>query len=65
MAGTHLLTLPEAATYLGVTPRFVRTLVHQRRVRFYRVDRLRFDPRDLDALVEASKVEPASKAGAR
>lgn len=53
------LTIAQAAEYLATTPRFVRTLVQERRVRFYKVGRfVRFAQPDLDAFVEAGRVEP-------
>lgn len=54
-----LLTVDQAAERLGTPVRFVRRLVAERRVRFYKVGRyIRFDSRDLDAFVCAGLVEP-------
>ncbi|XVV03696.1 excisionase family DNA-binding protein [Actinosynnema sp. CA-248983] len=51
-------SVPEAAAYLGTTVRFVRRLVADRRVTFYKVGRLvRFKRADLEAFVQAGKVE--------
>jgi excisionase family DNA binding protein len=53
-----LLTIPQAAGHLGTPERFVRRLIAERRVRFYKVGRyVRFDIRDLDAFVGAGLVE--------
>jgi len=54
-----LLTVPEAAKVLGTTTRFVRRLVAERRIAFYRVGRhLRFDTADLAAFLQRGRVEP-------
>jgi len=51
-----------AAERLGVTERFVRRLIEERRVPFYKVGRLvRFDPAELDAWFEAQRVAPAGE----
>jgi excisionase family DNA binding protein len=53
-----LLDIAQAAEYLGVTPRFVRALVQQRRVVHYKVGKfVRFTTADLDAFVQAGRVE--------
>lgn len=53
------LDVVRAADYLGVTVSFVRRLVLERRVRYYKLGKyLRFDPTDLDALVTVSRVDP-------
>lgn len=55
----ELLSVPQAAERLGTPERFVRRLIAERRVRFYRVGKyIRFDSRDLDAFVGAGLVEP-------
>lgn len=47
-----------AADWLGVEERFIRRLVAERRVTFYRVGRhLRFDVVDLDDFLAASRVD--------
>jgi excisionase family DNA binding protein len=56
---TTLLSITDAATRLGVTERYVRRLVHERRVPFYKVGRLvRFRESDLDRWLETGRVEP-------
>jgi excisionase family DNA binding protein len=58
-AGRDLLSVGQAAERLGTPERFIRRLIAQRRIRFYRVGRyIRFDARDLDAFVGAGLVEP-------
>jgi excisionase family DNA binding protein len=48
-----------AAAYLGAPVSFVRRLVLERRVRYYKLGKyLRFDPVDLDNLVAATRVDP-------
>ena len=43
------LNVEEAAEYLGVKGRFIRRLVNERRIAFYKVGRyVRFDPEVLD-----------------
>ncbi|MDH4148390.1 MAG: excisionase family DNA-binding protein [Acidimicrobiia bacterium] len=55
----QLLTADQVAAQLGVTRRFVRRLVAERRITFHRVGRfIRFDPADVDACVAAGRVEP-------
>jgi excisionase family DNA binding protein len=54
-----LLSITDAAVRLGVTERYVRRLVYERRVPFYKVGRLvRFRETELDQWLEASRVEP-------
>ena len=53
------LTLAQAAAYLNVSERFVRRLVAERRIAFHKVGHfLRFRADDLDAFLEAGRVEP-------
>ena len=53
------LTLSEAAAYLNVSQRFMRRLVAERRVVFYKVGKfVRFRRADLDSFVESGRVEP-------
>lgn len=54
----RLLDIEQAAEYLGVTERWVRRAIADRRIPFSRVGRLvRFDPRDLDAYLASNRVE--------
>ena len=48
-----------AAAHLGVSVAFVRRLVLEKRVRYYKVGKfVRFRPGDLDAFVEAGRQDP-------
>lgn len=58
----ELLSVAEAAERLGTPVRFVRRLVAERRIRFYKVGRyVRLDAADLDAFVAAGCVEPGDR----
>ena len=53
-----LLTVNDVATRLGVTRRFVRRLVAERRIVFHRIGKfIRFDPAEIDALIHEGRVE--------
>lgn len=59
------MTTVQASVYLGVSERYVRRLVAERRVSYYKVGRLvRFRRQDLDALLSSSLVE-SRQGGAR
>jgi len=59
-SGRPPLTLAQAAAHLNVSERFVRRLVAERRIAFHKVGHfLRFRAVDLDAFLEAGRVEPA------
>ncbi len=54
-----LIDTNEAAARLGVTPRFIRRLVDERRVPFHKIGKyVRFDPADIDNFVMDSRIEP-------
>ncbi|MDF2742715.1 MAG: excisionase [Actinomycetia bacterium] len=54
----RLLTPEEAAERLGTSLRFVRRLVFERRIRFFKVGRhVRIAASDLEAYIEAGRVE--------
>ena len=56
-----LLTIQEVADRLNVEVRFVRRLVAERRIVFHKVGRyVRFDRADVEALIEAGRVETTS-----
>jgi excisionase family DNA binding protein len=58
-SGRPPLDLAQAAAYLNVSERFVRRLVAERRIAFHKVGHfLRFRAEDLDAFLEAGRVEP-------
>jgi excisionase family DNA binding protein len=53
----RLLTVTQAAEFLGRTDKAVRQLVHKRIIPVVRFDRaIRIDRRDLEALVEQNRV---------
>jgi excisionase family DNA binding protein len=53
-----LLDIAGAAERLGTPQRFVRRLVDQRRIAFYKVGKyVRFDPGDIDRWLAAQRVE--------
>jgi excisionase family DNA binding protein len=54
-----LLDIAGAARHLGITEVFIRRLVHERRLRYYKLGKfVRFRVGDLDAWVEHGRVEP-------
>lgn len=53
------LSVIEAAVYLGTGVRFIRRLVAERRVVFYKLGgHVRFKTSDLEAYAQTGKVEP-------
>jgi excisionase family DNA binding protein len=57
--GARIVNIKEAARYLGTTPATLYTRIWRREIPFIKLGRsVRFDLRDLDALIEASKVGP-------
>lgn len=58
-SGQPLLDYPGAAAYLGATQSFLRRLVLEKRVRYYKVGKfVRFRIEDLDAFVNEGRVDP-------
>lgn len=56
-----LLTIPEAASRLGTTQRFVRRLVAERRIGYVKIGRfVRFTIEDIDEFIAAGRVQPAA-----
>ena len=54
------LDINAAAAYLGVRPRFIRRLVDERRIAFFKVGRfVRLDPNVLDQFLADSVVPPS------
>lgn len=54
-----LLSVEQAAQRLGTEIRFVRRLVAERRIRFYKIGRyVKFDPDDLATYVQQGRVDP-------
>jgi excisionase family DNA binding protein len=57
-----LLSIEEAAAYLGVTPRWMRRAVERRTLPHIKLGRLvRFDQADLEAYLAEQRVEPAGE----
>lgn len=57
---TTLLTVEDAAAELGTPVRFVRRLIHERRIRFHKIGKyVRIARADLDAFIAAAQVPPA------
>jgi excisionase family DNA binding protein len=55
----RVIGVEDAATYLSVPVRFIRRLVFERRIRYYKVGKyVRFDRADLDAFLTTEAVEP-------
>jgi excisionase family DNA binding protein len=64
--GKEFVTVRGAAAYLSTSERFVRRLIAERRIRFYRVGRhIRFAVADLRAFVAAGRVEPITEQSVR
>lgn len=63
-APTSLLNVDALAERLGVTPRFVRRLVHERRVPFLKIGKfVRFDPREIDQWINDTRRPSIASAG--
>ena len=61
----RLLSVEEAAERLGTSTRFVRRLIFERRIAFVKVGRhVRITPVDLDAFVDAGRVDAIHRAEA-
>ena len=57
-ADRQLLDVEQAAVHLGTPVRFIRRLIAERRIRFYKVGRyVRLDRQDLDAFIADGAVE--------
>ncbi len=62
----HYLTVPEAAAYLNTSVRFVRRLIAERRIAFHHMGRhVRLRVTDLEAFVQAGRVEPVDFSAVR
>ena len=60
-----LLSVGQAAERLGISDRFVRRLIAERRIAYTKLGRhVRIDPDDLDAFVSAGRVEAGGRLGA-
>jgi len=61
-----LLDVAGAAAQLGTPVRFIRRLIAERRIRFYKIGRyVRIDRHDLDDYIAAHRVEPRPSTAAR
>ncbi|MEV0682704.1 helix-turn-helix domain-containing protein [Nocardia sp. NPDC050378] len=59
-SGSEYLTVEQAAEYLGTGVRFIRRIVAERRVVFYKVGNyVRFKRSDLEAFAQAGRVDVA------
>lgn len=57
----ELLTVDAAATRLGTSQRFIRRLIAERRIRFYKIGRhVRLSSTDLDDFIAAGLVDVVS-----
>lgn len=57
----NLLTVEDAVIELGTPVRFVRRLIHERRIRFHKIGKyVRIARTDLEAFVAAGAVPPAN-----
>ena len=58
----ELLTIDQAANRISMSARYVRRLIAERRIVFYRLGRnVRIDPADLIAFVTAGRIEPITE----
>lgn len=56
-----LLDVNQVAERMCVSPRFIRRLIEERRIPFCKLGKfVRFDPVDIEAWIEARRVDPAS-----
>uniref|UniRef100_UPI0039BEE9F4 excisionase family DNA-binding protein n=1 Tax=Lentzea alba TaxID=2714351 RepID=UPI0039BEE9F4 len=59
-------SVEESADYLGTSVRFIRRLIADRRITFYKLGRhVRLKRVDLEAFVQAGKVEPITAESVR
>ena len=57
-----LLSIEQAAERLGISVRFVRRLIAERRIAYTKLGRyVRIATRDLDVFIAAGRVEPTSR----
>ena len=65
MTDEGLIDVPAAAERLGVTPRFVRRLVAERRVPYYKVGHyVRFSPAELNEWIQEQRRAPVTERAA-
>ncbi|HKS45459.1 MAG TPA: helix-turn-helix domain-containing protein [Amycolatopsis sp.] len=59
---TNYLNVEQAAEYLNTSVRFVRRLIAERRIAFHKVGaHVRLSVDDLEAFVQAGRVEPITR----
>ena len=59
----ELLDVASAAAQLGTPVRFIRRLISERRIRFYKIGRyVRIDRYDLEAFIASGRIEPSKGA---
>jgi excisionase family DNA binding protein len=58
--GDRLMSVVEAAEYLGTRERFIRHLIAQRRIRYHKIGGryVKLKKSDLDAFIEAGRIDP-------
>jgi len=57
----RLLNVRDAARFLGTTPKTLYSMAWRREIVFVKIGRsLRFDVRDLEEMIEKSKVRPSN-----
>ena len=62
MEDLSLLCIEEVADRLSVSVRFVRRLVDERRIRFYKIGRyVRFDAADVERFIESGRVDAIAR----
>jgi excisionase family DNA binding protein len=58
----ELLTIEQAAERISMSARYVRRLISERRIVFYRLGRaVRIDPADLGQFITAGRIEPITE----
>ena len=58
----ELLTIEQAAERISMSARYVRRLIAERRIVFYRLGRaVRIDPADLAQFITAGRIEPITE----
>jgi excisionase family DNA binding protein len=62
--GSEILTIEEAARRMNMSVRHVRRLVAERRIAFHKLGRsVRIDAADVQAYIDAGRVEPITESG--
>lgn len=58
----QLLDIADSAERLGVGGRFVRRVVNERRIPFFKIGRhIRFNPDDVEDWIARSRIEPSQR----